>query len=129
MSGDYLLDSNIVIELFKGNEEIIEKIKGVNQVFIAVIVLGELYYGANRSSKPRKKVLEIEGLEKRVTILECKNSTARIYGEIKNQLRAQGTPIPENDIWIAAIAREYNLILATRDNHFNHVKDIRLERW
>jgi tRNA(fMet)-specific endonuclease VapC len=52
------------------------------------------------------------------TVLECNTQTSRIYGEIKNQLRLKGRPLPENDIWIAAMSLQYNLILVTRNAHF-----------
>ncbi|GCL35383.1 virulence associated protein C [Sphaerospermopsis reniformis] len=51
-------------------------------------------------------------------MLECNTQTSRIYGEIKNQLRLKGRPLPENDIWIAAMSLQYNLILVTRNAHF-----------
>ncbi len=48
------------------------------------------------------------------------------YGEIKNLLKEKGKPIPENDIWIAAIAKEHNLVLITKDKHFRLVDDIKI---
>ena len=62
-------------------------------------------------------------------ILSCDSTTAQHYGEIKNLLREKGRPIPENDIWIAAIANQHNLTLVSRDNHFDKVEGLSLERW
>ena len=62
-------------------------------------------------------------------MLACDASTARFYGEIKNRLRAQARPIPENDVWIAAIALQHGLVLATRDEHFAAVDGLACERW
>jgi tRNA(fMet)-specific endonuclease VapC len=56
------------------------------------------------------------------------NSTARVYGKIKDELRIKGKPIPENDVWIAAIAKENGLTLLTKDNHFDNVDSIVVER-
>lgn len=53
----------------------------------------------------------------------------REYGVIKNQLRVKGRPIPENDIWIAAVARQRDLVLVSRDDHFAKVEGIKLEKW
>jgi len=127
--GSYLLDSGIVIDLFKGNEVIISRIEQVETIYISVIGLGELYYGANKSTKPEKHFLEVENLRKKVPILDCSAKTAKIYGHIKNELRKIGQPIPENDIWIAAIAIENNLILANRDKHFDKIEELRQEKW
>ena len=55
--------------------------------------------------------------------------TARQYGEIKESLRAKGRPIPENDIWIAAIAFQYQLSLVTRDQHFSEIKGLAIKTW
>lgn len=56
-------------------------------------------------------------------------NTARQYGEIKNKLRKKGRPLPENDIWIAALALQYDLILVTRDQHFDEIDNLKLVSW
>ena len=63
-----------------------------------------------------------------VTILEISRTTAQIYGRIKERLLVKGRPIPENDIWIAAIDAENEMILVTRDEHFEQIDDIKIER-
>ena len=63
------------------------------------------------------------------TVLACDTDTARIYGDIKNRLKEKGQPIPENDIWIAAIAQQYTLILITKDTHFDLVENLKIESW
>lgn len=128
MNGKYLFDANVIIDVFRGKMSTIEKVKDINLVYIPAIVLGELYYDANKSNQTDKRKIEIEELEKNVTVLNVSQTTAHIYGEIKNILRGLGKPIPENDIWIAAIAKEYDLILITRDKHFNHIKSIRIQQ-
>lgn len=127
MSGDYLFDSNIVIDIFRNRKSTVEVVKSINNINIPAIVLGELYYGANKSNQTSKRTLQIEQLEKTVNIIDVTAKTARFYGIIKDKLRAIGKPIPENDIWIAAIAQEHNLILITRDNHFNYVDGIKIQ--
>ena len=49
--------------------------------------------------------------------------------KVKDELRQKGRPIPENDIWIAAIAREHKLVLATRDKHFDQVEGLKVDKW
>ena len=51
------------------------------------------------------------------------------YGKIKNQLKEKGQPIPENDIWIAAIAQQYDLTLVTDDLHFDTITGLKIEKW
>jgi len=60
-------------------------------------------------------------------VLDCDAKVARRYGEVKNMLRKRGRPIPENDIWIAAIALENNLTLVSRDDHFLEVDGLKLK--
>jgi len=62
-------------------------------------------------------------------VLNCDTEIARRYGEVKDGLRQKGHPIPENDIWAAAIALHYALTLITRDAHFNEVEGLKIETW
>jgi tRNA(fMet)-specific endonuclease VapC len=61
------------------------------------------------------------------TILSCDAYTAKIYGKIKGDLKKKGKPIPENDIWIAALADQYGLLLVTKDSHFKNIDDFSVE--
>lgn len=128
MSGRYLLDTNIIIDIFRGDSKAIARVNQIEVIYVPVIVIGELYFGANRSNQLQKRTSEIEQLEKMVTILEINRITAQIYGRIKEQLLVKGKPIPENDIWIAAIAAENEMVLLTRDGHFDHVEGIVIEK-
>ena len=127
MSGKYLLDTNIVIALFQGEQPILDKITQFKSVFTPSIVVGELYFGAFKSSKIKENVTRINEFALKNEILSCDQHTAKIYGEIKSGLKSIGKPIPENDIWIAATAMQYNLTLITRDSHFNYVSGLSFE--
>ena len=129
MSGKILLDTNIIIALFAGEDSIKERLAIAEEVFIASTVLGELYYGAYKSHQERENLLRIDELAERSAILGCDRDTARQYGFIKNILRKQGRPIPENDLWIAACAQQYDLVLVTRDDHFKAITGLKLEMW
>ena len=59
----------------------------------------------------------------------CDKDTAYQYGIVKNKLLDKGKPIPENDIWIAAVAMQNNLIFVTRDGHFSEIEDLKFEKW
>ncbi|MDQ3812623.1 MAG: type II toxin-antitoxin system VapC family toxin [Armatimonadota bacterium] len=129
MSGRFLLDTNIVIARFSGEVAIQERILQADEIFLCSIVLGELYFGARKSGRVVENTERIDLMAAGNTILPCDAETALQYGIIKHQLREKGRPIPENDIWIAAIARQHDLILATRDDHFTTVEDLQWEMW
>jgi tRNA(fMet)-specific endonuclease VapC len=89
MSGkNFLLDTNIVIGLFANEPSIIEKIKTPSSIFIPSIVLGELFYGAEQSSKKEENLKKIDTLAHVTLIIECDLETARLYGKIKSQIES-----------------------------------------
>lgn len=110
MSGKFLLDTNIIIALFANETEIIENLARASEVFLPSIAVGELYYGAKKSKRDKENINRIDDLVADSTVLGCNVGTARKYGEIKHKLKLRGRPLPENDIWIAALAVQYNLI-------------------
>jgi tRNA(fMet)-specific endonuclease VapC len=113
MSGRYLLDTNIVIALFANDTAVTNNLQNAQEVFVPSSVVGELYYGAQRSGRVKQNVAQIDSFRAANTILACDGTTASVYGTVKNELRKKGRPIPENDIWIAAIALQHNLTLVT----------------
>jgi tRNA(fMet)-specific endonuclease VapC len=129
MNGRFLLDTNIVIAIFATEATVQMELAKASEVFISSVVLGELYYGAYKSTRATDNLARIQEFAARNTVLGCDGETAQEYGIIKNQLRARGRPIPENDIWIAATARQHNLTLVTRDGHFGEVDGLGIEAW
>lgn len=129
MSGKYLLDTNIVIALFANDPTLTGKIAETEDVFVSAVVIGELFYGAKKSGRPERNSERIESFISDNVILNCDTDTARLYGKVKDSLRKKGLPIPENDIWIAATAFQHDLILISRDEHFEKVEDLKLEKW
>ena len=129
MSGSFLLDTNIVIALLANEKLVLEKLAKAERVFMPSIVLGELIFGAYKSRRADENLARVDELAAGSAILNCDASTGRYYGKIKNNLRLKGRPIPENDIWIAAIAQQYGLTLISRDVHFSEVDDLLLEVW
>lgn len=128
MTTGKLLDTNAVIALQAGDSNLLRFLE-TNAVILPCIVLGELYYGAQRSERTDANIAVIDDLAQSSAVLVCDGSTARFYGEIKNALRLKGRPIPENDIWIAALARQHSLTLITRDAHFDDIRDLSVARW
>lgn len=129
MNGSYLLDTNIIIGLFAGQASIINQLQQSNEIFIPSITLGELHYGAQKSGRVQQNLERIEEFVSDVTVVDCDAATARQYGEVKNRLRVKGRPLPENDIWIAALALQYDLVLVTRDAHFQQVEGLQTMQW
>lgn len=128
-SGRFHLDTNIIIALFAGDPAVQRRMREAEEIFLSTPVLGELYFGARKSSRVEENVARVDQLMQRSTILPCDAQTAKIYGDIKAGLRAKGRSIPENDIWIASIVRQYGLILVTRDVHFGEIDSLQIERW
>ncbi|MEW6490576.1 MAG: type II toxin-antitoxin system VapC family toxin, partial [Thermodesulfobacteriota bacterium] len=129
MGGRFLLDTNIVIGLLAAEPAVTRPLQAVEEVFLPSIVLGELYYGALKSKRTAQNLAGVDALTAAAAVLPCDADTAREYGRIKNGLRALGQPIPENDIWIAALPVQHGLILATRDPHFDRVERLQRVRW
>jgi tRNA(fMet)-specific endonuclease VapC len=129
MSGRFLLDTNIVIAIFAKEAKVQAYLVNATEVFVPVIVLAELYYGAYKSLHVTENIAKINQFAAKNAVLISDTATAQTYGQIKNALRAKGRPIPENDIWIAAIAMQYNLALVTRDGHFGEVDGLIIETW
>ena len=129
MNGKYLLDTSIVIALFRGEATILTELSNAEEVSVCSVVLGELYYGARKSARIAQNLAEVDAFAASNTVLACDIDIARQYGIIKDLLRAKGRMIPENDIWIAATAIQHSLPLATRDDHFKEVDGLPIENW
>lgn len=129
MNGKFLLDTNILIAIFAVDQSVRYHLTQPGQFFVPAIALGELYYGAMKSKRFKENIKRIKELAASSSVLGCDSQTSRHYGEIKNNLRSKGRPIPENDIWIAAIARQHELTVVSRDSHFQEVESVSLEVW
>lgn len=129
MNGKFLLDTNIVIALFGDDASVKKRLINADEVFISSTVLGELYFGAHKSTNVKKNLSGIEEFASSSAVLSCDADTARHYGLIKNRLQKKGMPIPENDIWIAAVAQQHGLTVVSRDDHFREVEKLKCEMW
>jgi len=120
-SGSYLLDTSAVIAIFNGDRGMLQWISDASEVYLCTVVAGELYYGAYKSARRKENIQKIEEFIVSSAVLESDINTAKEYGIIKSGLQRKGKPIPENDIWIAAIARQYGLTLVSTDRHFGEI--------
>ena len=130
MTGSNLLDTNIVIELFKGNSTITTFLETLEEeINIPFAVLGELYLGAYRSANPKKHIKQINSFLERCNVLIADDETANHYALIKTALLQKGKPIPENDMWIAAVSKQFGLKFHTKDKHFKEIDNLNLQNW
>jgi tRNA(fMet)-specific endonuclease VapC len=127
VNGKALVDTNVVIALFAGEPAIVDSLQRQGAVFLSVPVLGELRYGAEASARVDSNLTRLDKFAKALVVLPCDPGTAAAYAKVKFGLRKKGRPIPENDVWIAAIATQHGLTLLTRDAHFQEIEGLRVE--
>lgn len=123
-----LIDTNIYSGAMRGDAEIIEVLRQVELIGVSVISVGELlsgFKGGKRESENRQELGTFLD-SPRVTLFSVDEYTAGHYCAILDQLRRHGTPIPTNDIWIAAVAFQHGLPLFTRDRHFSKIEGLLL---
>ena len=124
----YLIDTNIYSYALKGDEEVIKILRETDEIGFSVISIGELLAGFKGGGKERKNREELETFldSPRVIIYSVNDETAEFYSDIFIRLKKAGTPIPTNDIWIAAIAFQNGLKLFTKDAHFKSIAGLSL---
>jgi tRNA(fMet)-specific endonuclease VapC len=126
----YLLDSNVVIQLFKGHQRVMARVDRSEEADFGLpaIVIHELYFGAFRSRQVSANVARVDRLK--FEVVDFDREDARVAGEIRAALAAAGTPIGPYDVLIAgqALARELTLI-THNTGEFSRVKGLRIEDW
>jgi tRNA(fMet)-specific endonuclease VapC len=124
-----LVDTNAYTRLLTGQEDVLDVIGTAETVYMSIFVLGELYAGFAGGTKERgnKDTLNRFLLKPSVKILNATSETAEVFGMVKQDLKRAGTPLPINDVWIAAHALETGSTLITYDSHFKNIAGLR--RW
>ena len=128
-SGRLSVDTNAVIAYREGIPTVCTLIEGADLLFLPVVVLGELLYGALNSAKPQKNEQVTHKFSAQSVLIPIDDAIAIRYATLRLQLKKMGRPIPENDIWIAATCLELGVPLLTRDGHFDHVHDLEVINW
>jgi tRNA(fMet)-specific endonuclease VapC len=129
MNGNRIaLDTNRAIAVLNGAADAVSALAAISFVELPVAVIAELRYGAVSSQRAAENLLRIEQLIASCGVLNATIATAEVYGRVRSELRRRGTPIPENDVWIASACIEHDLPLWTDDQHFNAVSGLRLYR-
>jgi len=118
------LDTSAVILYFRGQPAACDFLSQAWEIYLPLIVVGELYLGLERSEQKTKRAHELDELLALANVLYPNLQTAWLYARIKMELLERGKPIPDNDIWIAAMAQQAELPLAARDEHFDFIESL-----
>jgi len=123
-----MLDTNAYAALLSGDVAVCEALGSVGDILLPIFVVGELEAGFRGGTRYAENMAIFKRFLGKSGVREVASGhkTARLYGEIKDDLRRAGTPIPSNDIWIAASAIEHNASLVTYDRHFVSVRRLKL---
>ena len=120
------LDTNRYTGLCRGERSVVEVVELANEIWLPLIVLGELRAGfaVGTQGPQNESILRRLLLKPGVAILYADEQTTHHYATVYRQLRKQGTPIPTNDMWIAALVLQHSLTLYDRDAHFDSLPQL-----
>lgn len=124
-----ILDTNALSAIAEAEPAAVAIIARVQIVAIPVIVLGEYRYGIAQSRRQAEYERWLSDHLPACRVLEISEETAARYAEVRLQLKRSGTPIPANDVWIAALCRQHALPILSRDVHFDAVRGVRRLTW
>ena len=124
-----LLDTSAVVAHLRGRIDIRALTAPAEPLFLPLVALGELFKGVEKSARPAHNRQLLDDFLQMAALLYPDAATAGSYARLAVALEAKGEVIPENDLWIAAVALECDLPLATRDAHFHRVEGIAVIAW
>jgi predicted nucleic acid-binding protein len=123
-----LIDTNIYSRAMRGDSSVTTALRQANHIGISAISIGELlsgFRGGNKEQENRQDLGQFLD-SPRTCLYPLDENTAEYYSSVLNQLKNQGTPIPTNDIWIAATAFQHGLQIYTFDKHFSNIAGLLL---
>ncbi|MCX6910935.1 MAG: type II toxin-antitoxin system VapC family toxin [Verrucomicrobia bacterium] len=124
-----LLDTNIIVACFRGDKGVASEISRCEELYLPLVVLAELLCGVQRSRDPERGRQQLGEFASLCHLLAPDAETAEVYAQIDTSLRQAGTPLPVHDVWVAALALQHGLPLATRDIHFRQIPQLKLVSW
>lgn len=121
-----LIDTNRYTDFARADPAALRVIQGADRIFVPFVVLAELRAGFLCGSRTQRNEANLTRFlaSPRVSVLYADEATTHLYARLFRQLRTQGTPIPTNDLWTAALAVQHDLQLFARDRHFDHLTQI-----
>jgi predicted nucleic acid-binding protein len=124
-----IVDTNALSAFFDAEVGVVHHFERADDIVVPVIVLGEYRFGLLGSRRRQVREEVLERFVRAARVLEVTDATSRHYAAIRHDLRVAGTPIPVNDTWIAALARQHALPVLSNDAHFDAVRDVRRMGW
>ena len=121
-----LLDTSAYSAFMRNHLGVVDRVQTATTIVVTPVVLGELHAGFLKGtlSQENRHLLEEFLASTRVELVVLDEETSLRYAEILRELRRMGTPIPTNDIWIAASAKQHGLYVLTTDAHFEHISQV-----
>ncbi len=116
-----ILDTNALSALFIGDPALEVLLSSEDIHHLPVIVIGEYRYGIMRSRHRTRLERLLDLLIDQSLVLPIEETTTKHYAAVRDELRRSGKPIPENDVWVAALARQHEMAIVTRDLHFDAI--------
>lgn len=123
MNGN-LMDTNVIVRILNGDRELVKELSKYNNLCSCTIVLGELLYGAAKSTRTEENKKKAKDFCSYFKLLRVDEDVSEVYGNIKKELLAHGKVMPENDMWIGATAIANNMTVITQDKHFDNIPGI-----
>lgn len=124
-----ILDTNALSAVAEGYSTLESVLQNVVELAVPVIVLGEYRYGIRQSRHHQHYERWLAEFLPGYRVLDVDQETASHYAALRTELKKAGTPIPSNDVWIAALSRQYALPVLSRDRHFDVVNSLRRIDW
>lgn len=129
MAEELLLDTSPLVAHLRGQIDLHQLVPAETLFFTSLFTVAELSMGIHRARRPEVERAKVQAFLEEATILMPGARTAEFYGQVAAALEQKGLRIPINDIWIAAMALEAGMPLATGDDHFSRVPDLELVQW
>ena len=124
-----ILDTNGLSAIADGDPALEPILRNAAEIAVPVIVLGEYRYGIQQSRDRRRYEQWLTESIRDYRVLDVDEETAISYASLRSELKRAGTPIPSNDVWIAALCRQYSFPVLSRDRHFDLVRGIERIDW
>ena len=124
----FIIDTNVSSGFLRGEPGSVKALRSAHEIHLPLIVLAELLAGfaaGTRAPRNRHQLAQFMA-SPRVHLMKPDEKTAQLYADVFGDLRRRGTPIPTNDLWIAALARQHRLPLLSFDAHFRAVQGLEL---
>jgi tRNA(fMet)-specific endonuclease VapC len=124
-----ILDTNAVSAVADNQSAAVRLFRDAASIELPAIVLGEYRFGVAQSRRRKEYEKWLEELIAATRVLSVDEQTSGHYAQVRSELKKAGKPIPSNDLWIAALARQHRLPLLSRDVHFDAVQGLKRIGW